>query len=99
MIWSCSIAMVGHWRFSSFSRVEGGALFFFSFGGMTLTCLGAARTPSMVKQGVIDLYLVHVTSRNLLVFTPVSVLFALGGRRLISFRTLTFGVSGWRGLS
>ena len=93
MILSCSIAMVGNWYFSLFSRIEGGTLFFFSFSGTTLTCSGAARTPYMVKQGVTDLYLAHVTYPNLLVFTPVSVSFALGGRRLISFGTLIFGAS------
>jgi hypothetical protein len=71
----------------------------FSFGDTTLICLGAARTPSMLKPVMIDLYLAHVTSPNLLVFTLVSVSFALGGRRLISFGTLIFGASGWRGLS
>ena len=94
LILSCSIATVGHWRFSSFSRVEDGALFFFSFSSMTLTCLGAARTPSMVKRGVINLYLAHVTSPNLLVFTQINISFGLGGRRLISFGTLIFGASG-----
>ena len=49
----------------------------------------------MLKRGVTDLYFAHVTSPNLLVFTMVSISFALGGRRLISFETLiVVGTSG-----
>ena len=73
----------------------GWPLFFSFFSGTILTCSSMARTPSMAKRGVTDLYLAHVTSPNLLVFTLVSVSFVLGGRRLISFGTLIgFGASG-----
>ena len=85
--------MVIRGHFSSFSIV-GGALLFFSLGGTTLIYSGIAWTPSMVVHGVTDLYFAHVTSLNLLVFSPVGTSCPFGGRRLISFITLiNFGTS------
>ena len=60
---------------------------------MILICPGAARTPSKAIQGVAIVYLAHVTSPNLLVFTLISVSLGLEGRSLISFGTWIMGPS------
>jgi len=56
-----------------------------------LICPGAAQTPSKATQGVAVVYLAHVTSPNLLVFTLISVSLGLEGRSLMSFCTLIIG--------
>jgi hypothetical protein len=58
-----------------------------SFRGMILICPSAAQTPSKATLGVAVVYLTHVTSLNLLVFTLVSISLDLKGRSLTSFGT------------
>ena len=60
---------------------------------MILIYPGAAWTPTKATQGMSIVYLAHVTSPNLLVFTLISVSLGLKGRSLISFGTWIMGPS------
>jgi hypothetical protein len=80
-------------RFSSLSNGAGAGLFN-SLGGMNLTWPGAAQIPSRETQEVVVVYFTQVTSLSLLVLTPTSVSFGLGGRSLVSFGTTIFGPFG-----
>jgi hypothetical protein len=89
-----SIAMVVLGRLASLSNGVGADLLGASLGGMNLTWLREARIPSREIRGVAVVYFTHVTSPNLLIFTPTILSLGLGGSILVSFGTTIFGPLG-----